>query len=310
VAAIALAESGSQVDAHNSDAGGHGANGLFQIRDSGGLKEMTKLYGDHPTMQQQVDFFLQRYSKGNSAFWNASSEADAFRALAVGQRAGPEGTQGLFERGGAALAASTGGRSAGQAQAEQWIANPGLVGPATPENTQRIMNTVGAYWAPKVIAAQKAFQNQITRSAMPTAAEVNGTLGQLGISATSRDPSVIAQRANVRSALNAALMAATQQGEKVLTPQERTEIIQKAAAVEVQQHHWYNFFGDPSTRLLSVAPENYESITIPADERERAAAGMQAMYARTKDARYAPNEDNLRRYFLNAHGLMQVPNGK
>jgi hypothetical protein len=79
VAAIALAESGSQVDAHNSDAGGHGANGLFQIRDSGGLKEMTKLYGDHPTMQQQVDFFLQRYSKGNSAFWNASSEADAFR---------------------------------------------------------------------------------------------------------------------------------------------------------------------------------------------------------------------------------------
>ena len=308
LAALVVGE-GGQLDNVNQDGGGHGAYGLFQLRDSGGLQDMRKLYGDHPTMQQQVDYFLQHYSKGNNGFWNAGDEYSAFNALASGQRAA-EGTQGIINRGGAALSASIGAKTMGQAQAEQWIANPGALGPPTPENTQRIVNTVGQYWAPKVIQAQKAWQGQATKAAMPSAAEVSGTLGQLGISIKASDPDTVSLRANVRSALNTALLAATQQGQRQLTPQERQEVIQKAAAVQVQEHRFLESVrGMGTSSLLTVKRKDFSSIEIPQDERGRAAQGMAAMYKQTKSPRYAPSDENLRQYYLTAHGLMQVPNG-
>lgn len=307
LAALVVGE-GGQLDNVNTDGGGHGAYGLFQIRDSGGLQAMRKLYGDHPTMQQQVDYFLQHYSKGNNAFWNATSESAAFQALAQGQGAAG-GTQGILDRGGAALMASTGAKGGGQQQAEQWIANPGQLGPATPENTRRIISAVGSYWAPKVLAAQKAYQNQVTRQAVPNATEVNAVLGQLGISVTAKDPETVGLRANIRAGLNQALLVATKNGDHPLTPAERSEVIQKAAAVTVQTEAGL-FSGPGETPILRSRPEIWGRTIIPDSARAGTAQKMAELYKATGDRRFAPTPQNLQNYYLMANGLMEIPGGK
>lgn len=90
LAAVSHAE-GGQLDNTNPAGGGHGAYGLFQIRDSGGLQAMRDKYGPHPTMQQQVDFYLANNVGNNTAFKNATDAKEAAKVLVYEvQRAGKD----------------------------------------------------------------------------------------------------------------------------------------------------------------------------------------------------------------------------
>jgi hypothetical protein len=82
----------------NHAGGGHGAFGLFQIRDSGGLQKMLRQYGPAPTLKNQVDFYLANNAKGASFWHHGNDEGAALRSLIVeAQRAGGD-TRALWGR--------------------------------------------------------------------------------------------------------------------------------------------------------------------------------------------------------------------
>ncbi len=191
-----------------------------------------------------------------------------------------------------------------EAQAEAWMSDVGQLGPVTPQNTQRILNVVGPIWGPKVINAQKAYQNSITKGAMPTNDEANAAFGMLNINSTDKTPATVALRLGVRDALNTALLAAAEDKKKPLTTPERQAVIRQAAAVQVQQVGILGGkFGNYTVPLLGVSHDKLPNIIIPPDQVKDVSAKMDAAYKQTRDPRYAPGPDNLRNYYLAMHGL-------
>jgi hypothetical protein len=273
LAALSVGE-GGQLDNTNSDGGGHGAYGLFQIRDSGGQKELKQIYGPHPTMENQVDYFIQHYSKGNSGFFNASNEIDAFNALAVGQKAGDAGTQGIRNRGYAALtppksaAADKADHSLDAQNAFIDINQNGLknFGDLSPQSNASVMGNYGNYWGQKLIRYAQNYQ-KAGEKATVSHDEYSTAAKSLGLNPGSKAPADAALLANLQSTIQQALVDQFHATGKVATPDERNNIITKAAAATVQVNGWGSSVWGPSTMPLArVAPTDASNIVVPPDQ--------------------------------------------
>ncbi len=309
LAAISSGE-GGQLDNTNNAGGGHGAYGLFQIRDSGGLQKMHALYGAHPTMEQQIDFYVNHNMAGGAGtrFQNASNEFDAARYLVQDvQRAGSD-NDALTARALGALQASGNAKSKNAVQAEQYLADPSQVGPLSPQKVAMLTNTLGVYWAPKVIAATNHYQGQLTKSAIPSAPEINSAFASVGINPTAKDNDTAIMRGNIRSAVSDALAQATTNKGKPLTIDERNQTIQSVTATTVQQSHMFGLWNS-NTNLYAVHPADLPNVTIPQTELPRVVSGMQQLYQQTRNPKYAPTQQNLHDYYLAAHHV-SAPSGR
>lgn len=254
---------------------------------------MRREYGDHPTKQQQIDFFLTHYAKGNSAFWNSSNEAAAFHALAIGQGAG-DGTAGIIQRGLAALTQHHGQEDA--IQADRWIADPGTIGPLTPQNTQAIVNAVGQHLGEKVIKARQTFENQITRASMPSAQELGAVFSALDIDPKSPDAAY--QRANIRDAAQQAIAhESLRNGRPVTDAAERQEIIQKATAITVQTYNTFDrLWGYSSANPFTLDHDHLSDVVVPDSEKSRIIGALRRQ-------NIPPTQANVQTAFLRSLGI-------
>ena len=285
LAALSVGE-GGQVDNRNAAGGGHGAYGLFQIRDSGGQQKMLQEYGAHPTKQQQIDFFLKEYSKGNSGFFNSSNEIDAFKALAANQRAGDSGTQGILQRGYGALQPPERAQQDKQdhavegTQALADISTNGLsnIGAMTDKNVASIMGNYGNFWGAKIVNAARGYEKTGGKVNL-TAEEYNTSVRGLGLNPNSKSTSDNLLLGSIHATMQQALVDSFHATGRIATPDERVQIINKAMAQTVQMntwgssHSWYpggDAIASPSsTPIWKLQASDVPNVVVPQDQRKQ-----------------------------------------
>jgi hypothetical protein len=281
MAAVFSGETNNDPEAFNPTGGGQGALGLFQAR--GDLqRQMKQKFGDHPSWQQQIDFYSDLIGK-TPQVTAAGNETDAVRAMVQFIQKPGKDTDALIARSLGALQKTGAGRQTDyDGQADALLADPSQIGPLTPQNVQRIQNMVGPKYAPHVIAAAQKWQRETTRAALPTAAELTSVLTDLHIpTGKTNDPKVLAQRAQVRASLQGVLLNEAKGGAIITDPTERADILQKAAATTVQVFHkgWISNT-NADVPLLTISREDSGSITktafdnIPVEERSKVVRGL------------------------------------
>ncbi|CAB5162167.1 hypothetical protein UFOVP152_9 [uncultured Caudovirales phage] len=298
MAAVFSGETNNDPNAFNPTGGGQGAFGLFQAR--GDLQRgMKAKYGDHPTWQQQIDFYSGLINK-TPAVLSAQNEGDAVRAMVTAIQKPGQDTDALIARSLGALQVQTATRQiAFDANADALLADPSQIGELTPQNVQRIQNMVGQRYAPKVIAAARKWQSDTTRAALPTSAEMNSILSGLGITTgQTKDAKVMALRAQVRSELQAVLVKEAKDGATITDPSQRADILQKAAAATVQvfTKGWFGLTNIEDRPLLSLKPEDKATMIVPAGERAAIADSLRRHGIPVTD-------NNLRKAWLQAQGM-------
>lgn len=302
MAAVFSGETNNDPNAFNPAGGGQGAFGLFQARGDlqRGLKQR---YGANPTWQQQIDFYSDLISKTPQVA-AAGNETDAVRAMVQYIQKPGKDTDALIARSLGVLNRSAAAQDQNyNANADAMLADPASIGRLTPQNVQRIQNMAGPKYAPSVIAAAQKWQRETTRAALPSATEMNAVLSQLSIpTGTTKDPKVLAMRAQIRASLQGVLMNEAKEGAIITDPAQRQDILQKAAATTVQVFHDTYFAGFKTGRvirdvpLLSLSKEDRAAMIVPEEERAAIADSLRRHGKPVTD-------NNLRKAWLQSQGL-------
>lgn len=139
--------------------------------------------------------------------------------------------------------------------------------------------------------------------------DFNHIAQQIGI-----DPFRTANRAQVgelRYRVEQMISAAQQGGNKALTRDEKMNLMRQEMARTVTVDGWFSSAKD--VPVIALKPEDIKNVVVPAADRREIADGLRAMAQKfPNDPRFAPTEDNLKRWYLKgkspAAGL--IPNAK
>jgi hypothetical protein len=90
--------------------------------------------------------------------------------------------------------------------------------------------------------------------------------------------------------------AAQQGGKKVLSRDEKLTLMRGELARTVQVDGW---FSNKDTPVIALKPEDVKNVVVPKADRQQIADQLRVMAAEHPgDARFAPTEDNVKRWFL------------
>lgn len=104
---------------------------------------------------------------------------------------------------------------------------------------------------------------------------------------------------------------AQQGGKKMLSRTEKLELMRSEMARTVTVDTWG--WNNKEVPVVALTPEQVKSVIIPPKDRQAIAQSMQKMAAEfPNDPRFAPNEDNLRRWYLRSKSpaANMIPNGR
>jgi hypothetical protein len=246
--AAVVAGEGGQINNTNQSGGGHGAYGLFQIRDSGGLQDMLRQYGPNPTLQNQVDFYLAHNAAAAKAFWSAKDPQTALQSLITdAQRAGPD-SGALMGR---AMASLNGGGSGGGSFAG------GLTPDAVHDQALEAITKNGGVPVPGM-ARNKAAQVAITNEISRTAKAAGTTVPQMvaWAAANHADAASLGTLEKQATIVRAAEGAAQKNGDLALSlaPKVNNGNIQ---IFNAWKNHWSTSMGDPAVAKFAAALDTF-----------------------------------------------------
>jgi len=95
-----------------------------------------------------------------------------------------------------------------------------------------------------------------------------------------------------------------------LTRPEKNELMAQEMARTVSVPNWYG--GSTEKPVITLTPDELGKVKVPAADRAQIVDAMRSRYAQSQDPRYAPTEENLRRWYaLNkSRSAALIPNAK
>lgn len=106
------------------------------------------------------------------------------------------------------------------------------------------------------------------------------------------------------------LIDLAQQNKKApLTRAEKNELMNQEIARKVSVPGWFSSTDKP---VITLSAEELGKLKVPSADRAQISEAMKARYEQTQDPRYAPTEENLRRWYAmsKSRSAALIPNGK
>ena len=188
--------------------------------------------------------------------------------------------------------------------------NPDTLRSMTEAQVLNLLPTLGNDLTRDLMEKRRTLNNpaKLAEARMDTD-DFNHIAQQIGI-----DPFRTANRAQVgelRYRVEQMISAAQQGGNKSLTRDEKMNLMRQEMARTVTVDGWFSSAKD--VPVIALKPEDIKNVVVPASDRREIADGLRAMAQKfPNDPRFAPTEDNLKRWYLkgksSAAGL--IPNAK
>ena len=174
--------------------------------------------------------------------------------------------------------------------------NPDTLRSMTEAQVLNLLPTLGNDLTRDLMEKRRTLNNpaKLAEARMDTD-DFNHIAQQIGI-----DPFRTANRAQVgelRYRVEQMISAAQQGGNKSLTRDEKMNLMRQEMARTVTVDGWFSSAKD--VPVIALKPEDIKNVVVPASDRREIADGLRAMAQKfPNDPRFAPTEDNLKRWYL------------
>lgn len=188
--------------------------------------------------------------------------------------------------------------------------NPDVLRSMTEAQVLNLLPTLGNDLTRDLMEKRRTLNNpaKLAEARMDTD-DFNHIAQQIGL-----DPFRTANRAQVgelRYRVEQMINAAQQGGNKALSRDEKMTLMRQEMARTVTVDGWFSSAKD--VPVIALKPEDIKNVVVPAADRREIADGLRAMAQKfPNDPRFAPTEDNLKRWYLKGKSPAAnlIPNAK